>query len=126
MVDLGNDLFVENHEIGKVWRIQVKTALPKQANPNYFQFTIRETAIHDPSSTVSHFVFVLRVHSRWRMYIVAQPVLSNYAKKGMGSHVTNTGHRTFTFIFDPSTKSVSCSGVDISIHKNDWATWPQI
>ena len=115
MVDLGTDLFIENHATGRTWRVQVKTSLGTTAQPNYFQFSVKETAIHAPTATATSFAFVLRINDTWRIFILDQPVVSNFVQNnGMGSHTSGSSNRTFTFILDPSTGSVTCSGINMN------------
>ena len=119
-VDLGNDLFVENHNTGKTWRIQVKAARPPR-----FQFAVREDANHSPTAKADHFVFVLRINDSWCFYVIPQAVLSNYAHNGMGTVSKDRG-RTFTFLRDPATGDVTCSGQNMNGHLNAWDSWPVI
>lgn len=127
MVDLGTDLFVENNNTGQAWRIQVKTSLEKSTQPNYYQFSVKEAAIHAPTATASHFAFVLRVANSWKIFLLAQQVLSNFVlNNGMGSLAT--GARTFTFIHTPATNTVTCSGTNMQPYEGvaAWNPWPVI
>jgi hypothetical protein len=129
MVDLGTDLFVENHNNSQAWRIQVKTSLEKATQPNYYQFGVKEVAIHAPTATASHFAFVLRVADRWRIFLLAQPVLSNFVLNyGMGSLPAGAANRTFTFIHAPANNAVTCSGINMQPYETAaaWAPWPVI
>jgi hypothetical protein len=126
-IDFGNDLFVENHHTGQVWRVQVKTAQPKKEYANHFQFNVRENAIHNPTSTVSHFFFVMRLKQTWRMYIVGQQVLSHYINsKIMGTRSEMKGGTmiTFTFVHHSTSDDVTSKGVSMKNHRDDWAPWP--
>jgi hypothetical protein len=127
MVDLGTDLFIENHTTGRDWRVQVKTSLGVTAQPNYFQFTIKETAIHAPAATADHFAFVVRIDGAWRIYMVPQQVLSTYVNNNaMGS--LNGVNRVFTFIRDPANGRMRCSGTDMTSFggPTSWDAWPAI
>ena len=129
MVDLGTDLFVENHNNGQVWRVQVKTALPKANNPNHFQFGVKELSIHAPTAKATHFAFVMRLADAWKLFIIAQPVLSNFVlNNNMGSLSANNPNRTFTFIHNPAAASITCSGTNMLPFSTPaaWNTWPVI
>ena len=129
MVDLGTDLFIENHNTAQAWRVQVKTSLEKTTQPNYYQFGVKDIAIHAPTATASHFAFVLRVGSTWRIFLLAQSVLSNFVQNNnMGSQTAGTANRTFTFIHVPATNAITCSGVNMNPYENAaaWNPWPVI
>lgn len=129
MVDLGTDLFVEDHNTGRAWRIQVKTSLEKTTQPNYYQFGVKESAIHSPTATASHFAFVCRILGKWRIFMLDQAVLSNFVQNNnMGSFTQGRPNRTFTFIYAPSSDSVACNGIDMTPYERPsaWAPWPVI
>jgi hypothetical protein len=132
MVDLGTDLFVEDHSTSRTWRIQVKTALEKQTQANYYQFSVKETAIHAPTAKASHFCFVLRIDGAWQIFTLSQSVLSNFVQNsGMGSLTPGAASRTFTFIHTPapgSAGTVTCSSIDMTPYSLpvSWNPWPVI
>ena len=129
MVDLGTDLFVENHSTGQAWRVQVKTSLEKTTQPNYYQFGVKELAIHAPTATASHFAFVIRVNASWRIFLLAQPVLSNFVQNdSMGSLTAGNANRILTFIRTPATNAVTCSGRNMLPYEGTvpWQSWPVI
>lgn len=127
MVDLGTDLFIEKHTTGQEWRVQVKTSLGMTAQPNYYQFTVKEEAILAPTATADHFAFVVRIDNIWRIYLIPQQVLSNYVTNSdMGSPAG--AKRVSTFIRDTATGKMKCSGVDVTSFGGPtaWNAWPPI
>jgi hypothetical protein len=129
MVDTGTDLIIENDNTGQVWRIQVKTSQEKATHPNYYQFGVKETAIHLPTAKASHFAFVLRIADEWKVFMVAQAVLSDLVRNhAMGSLTPGAPSRVFTFIHTPATGSVTCSGTDMLPYSGAaaWNPWPVI
>ena len=130
-VDRGTDLFIENHDSGKVWRIQVKTSQASSNNTNYYQFTAKESAIQSPSACATHFAFVVRVAQEFKIFIIAQQVLEDLvnnhhmgSKSGFGKSAT----RTFTFIRDPKTGVIKCSKTTMTPYSaiTAWNPWPVI
>lgn len=129
MVDTGTDLVIENQDTGQIWRIQVKTAQGRGRRPNHYQFGVTESAIHSPTATASHFAFVLRIGGGWKIFLIAQAVLSDRVlNHGMGSLSAGSPSRTFTFIHAPATGAVTCSGSDMSPYcaSTVWNPWPVI
>lgn len=126
-VDKGDDVFVVNHVTGAMWRIQVKTSLGSpRGTSTYYQFRVRETAIHPPTAPASHFVFVLRVDDRWRFVVIATNVLHNYTIGQQQQVGTPAGeNRQFTFIRNKA-GTVTCSSVSFDHHLEDWAVWPPL
>lgn len=127
-IDQGDDLFVVNHATSQMWRIQVKTSVgtPQQNGTIYFQSNAREAALHPPNAPASHFVFVLRLGDRWRFLVIGIGVLHNYIIAGNGMGTLNNQNRVFTFIYNPATHDVTCSGINLNHHLEDWVVWPII
>lgn len=128
-VDQGTDLFIENHGTGQTWRIQVKTALEKTTQPNYYQFTAKEAAIQSPTARATHFAFVMRISSQFKIFLLAQPVLENFVNNsGLGSYTAGSGTRTFTFIRNPTSGAIACSGTNMLPYSaiTAWNPWPVI
>ena len=124
-IDKGDDVFVVNDQTGSMWRLQVKTSLgSKKPNSRYYTFRIRENAIQNPQTPDLHFAFTMRWDEQWYFLLMDRAVLRTYVRNNnMGTPAGD--YRQFTFVYG-NDDTLVCSGVDISNHMNDWATWPTL
>lgn len=130
-VDMGDDIFVVSHPTSKLYRIQVKTSqgTPQSNGSIYYQFNVKEAAIHNPTGKADHFIFCCRLPQGWNFYIFDRGALSAYVKNsGIGS--VSGANRVFTFIYTPgvggSAPTTTVSGQPVNAHLNDWTAWPVI
>lgn len=128
---MGDDIFVVSHPTSKLHRIQVKTAMgdPKPADTVYYQFNVRESAIHNPNGKADYFIFCCRILNGWNFYIIDRGALSGYVKNFSFGTASST-NRVFTFILTPGVAgalpTTTVSGHSIDSHLNDWSAWPVI
>lgn len=124
-IDIGDDIFVVNDSSGAMWRIQVKTSSEtKQKNSSRYQFRTRLSSITTPQTPDLHFVFVMRHQDRWRYAVVDRSVLNNYvAANNLGSQ-----HNGFLQIAMTLSNAgqLTASGITLTHHLENWATWPPL
>jgi len=128
-IDKGEDIFVVNDVTGVMWRVQVKTSSPKiQKKSSAYQFRVRETAITMPQTPELHFVFVMRISSGWRFFIISRNVLWNYTQDNpsLGTLYTDNGKRRQVNITLHNDGRLTGKKKDLSRHLEDWAMWPEI
>ena len=125
-IDKGDDIFVVKDEGGAMWRLQIKTSLgTANKNSRRYQYRIRKSAIQTPQTPELHFIFVMREGSRtWRYLVMDRAVLRNYVNnQDMGSSGA-AYHQLYMTLGNDGT--VVCSGINLSGHLEDWATWPAL
>ena len=128
-IDKGDDIFVVRDDSGAMWRLQVKTSLgTANANSRRYQFRIRNTAIQTPQTPELHFVFVLRKGTRtWRYLVMDRAVLRNYVNNQKMGSAGPEYHQLYITLSGTGNETVAtCSGINLSGHLEDWATWPEI
>ena len=124
-IDTGDDVFVVDDLKGTLWRIQVKTAMPKpQKTSRRYQFRCRESAISTPVTPEATFVFVLRDGSGWRFLVVARNLLYNYVVANSLGSLSGDYRQIAVTLHDDG--RAECSGVDLCHHLGDFAAWPAI
>ena len=124
-IDKGDDIFVVNDLTGAMWRVQAKTSVgTKQLFSRRYQFRLRESQIQNPQTPELHYVFIMRIGSRWRFLIMDRAVLRIYVRnQGLGT--ASESHRVFTIVVHNDSRCM-CSGIDLRSHVGDWATWPAL
>src|SRR5579872_5890671 len=71
-VDVGDDIFVVHDRTGKLWRIQVKTAIGKQRKYGWSgQFIVAEQQLKDTKKPDLYYVLAIRCGTKWE-FLVAE------------------------------------------------------
>jgi hypothetical protein len=123
-VDVGDDIFVVADRTGRLWRIQVKTAIGKKRGYGYSgKFAIRAAQLEEAKVPDLFYVFALRAAERWEFLVVSRAKLMQEQEN---YYVASRGGRNliFTFRFQPS--AVMCSRRDFQHCRNHWPDWPLI
>src|SRR5437764_3009417 len=75
-VDVGDDIFVVHDEQGRLWRIQVKTALGKAREYGHSgRFAVRLSQLRTAKTPELFYVFALRREAHWDFVIVPRRTL---------------------------------------------------
>jgi hypothetical protein len=123
-VDVGDDIFVVHDRSGRLWRIQVKTAIGKQRAYGYSgQFAVALAQVEEVKEPDLYYVFALRRAAQWDFLVIPRQLLfEEYRDHGVGS--VSGGNVILTLRFRGS--EVLCSGRNFQQHRNNWSTWPLI
>jgi hypothetical protein len=123
-VDVGDDIFVVHDWIGRLWRIQVKTAIGKKRRYGYSaKFAVSIEQLAEEKSPDLIYVFALRIESGWEFVIIPRAKLDlERTTHGLGTTVEGSLILTFRYRED----QVLCSGQDFQVYRDNWAEWPVI
>jgi hypothetical protein len=121
-VDVGDDIFVVEDRSGRLWRIQVKTAIGKRRSYGYSgQFAVALTQLEETRVPDLYYVFALRANGQWEFLVIPRRVLfEEHREQGVGS--VSGGNIILTLRFRAT--AVLCSGRNLQPHRNDWREWP--
>jgi len=121
-VDIGDDIFVVEDRGGRLWRIQVKTAVGKRREYGYSgQFVVALTQLRTPKTPDLHYVFALRKADQWEFLPIPRDVLMRENRdQGVGS--LTGGNVILTLRFHE--EEVLCAGRDFQRFRNNWRAWP--
>jgi hypothetical protein len=117
-VDVGDDIFVVEDWSGRLWRIQVKTAVGKRREYGYSgQFVVAWTQLKKVKTPELYYVFALRKAEQWEFLVIPRDALMDeHQNQGVGS-VTG-GNIILTLRFWE--QQVLCSGRDLQQYRNNW------
>jgi hypothetical protein len=120
-VDRGDDIFVVEDRTGRLWRIQVKTAIGKRHEYGYSgQFNISLRQLQEARKPDLHYVLVVRAGDQWEFIVIPRAVLERLHKRdGIGSAVGDDViiNCRFTAI------EVLCSETNFQAYRNNWRRW---
>jgi hypothetical protein len=124
-VDLGDDIFVVEDRIGRLWRVQVKTAIGKRRRSGSYEAKVavstkQLTTDRDPDL---FYVLALRDEDRWEFLILPRKAL---VEEHNVHQVGSSSGGTILFTLRVTAKSVVCSKRDWQRWRGDWAEWPLI
>jgi hypothetical protein len=137
-VDVGDDIFVVEARTGRLWRIQVKTAIGKRRRYGYSgKFAVSLAQLNTLKTPDLFFVFVLRVGDRWEFVILPRETLKDLhegpriGNVAAGDLVLNFRLTATTLLcsgtdFRLTATTLLCSGTDLQAHRNNWIDWPLI
>ena len=124
-VDIGDDIFVVQDDIGTLNRVQVKAATSTVRRTGFSgRFNLPLVQLEKISTILVHYVFVVRHEGRWvDPIIIRQDYLLNFfLDGGFGTiHKEN-----LSLYFSYSSKGVECSGIDLSNFVNDYIDFPLV
>ncbi len=121
-VDEGDDVFVVNDRVDRLWRVQVKTAVGVGRPYGHSgQFLVPLRQLQAFKATPLFYVFCLRSEGGWEFVPVSQVDLANeYRWHGVGSKV---GDNLRLYLAFRQTELI-CSGRDWGRYRNNWEPWP--
>jgi len=121
-VDEGDDVFVVNDRVDRLWRIQVKTAIGVRRSYGFsgqFLIPLRQLRSLDP--TPLFYVLCLRCEDRWEFLPIAQgDLFTEYRRYRVGSRV-GPGLVLYLAFREAD---VICSERNWQHHRNNWSPWP--
>jgi hypothetical protein len=123
-VDVGDDIFVVHDRAGRLWRIQVKTAIGKVRGYGYSgQFAVPLKQLVKTKDPDLFFVFALRKGSQWdHLVIPRRRLLIEHRKYRVGAVSRETVILNFRF----ARAKVLCAGRNFQPYRANWDEWPVI
>jgi hypothetical protein len=123
-VDVGDDIFVVHDRSGKMWRIQVKTAICKQRRYGWSgQVNVAEEQLKESKTPDLHYVFALRCGNQWEFVNFPRQTVNDEYKE----HDAGTLNREkVIFTIRLHVTDVQCSGRSWQLFHNNWAEWPTL
>jgi hypothetical protein len=121
-VDVGDDVFVVHDQQGKLWRVQVKTAIGVRRGYGWSgKFAISERQVSTKKRPDLFFVLALRAGDHWEYLILSRRTLLDAHEVDRLPSVAG-GNLIFTFRF--GAREVLCGTRDFQAFRNDWGEWP--
>ena len=124
-VDVGDDLFVVEDQKGVFHRVQVKTSQATERLESYSaMFSVPFAQLNKEIIPEIYYVFVVRKNQKWaNVLLIDRPTLLDlHEKQQIGS--LHSGNIVFYFVFKAD--KVTCSGVDITLFRDDYTNFPAI
>ena len=124
-VDEGDDIFVVHHQLGTLWRIQVKTANTRRERAGVTaRFNVTADQLEHERSPDLMFVFAVRSAGRWADFIVISraELAKLHGELGIGKVLGSN----VMFELVLSRKSVRCGGHELQRFRNVWVDWPAL
>jgi hypothetical protein len=73
-VDIGDDVYVVEDQVGTMWRLQVKTTDGPRENIGTYQLSRHQ--LRNVKANELFFMFVTRWQQRWRFLLIGRPALA--------------------------------------------------
>lgn len=73
-VDIGDDVYVVEDQMGTMWRLQIKTSDQAEDSVGIYQLSRRQ--LRDVKANELFFMFMLRSDARWRFILIPRPKLA--------------------------------------------------
>jgi hypothetical protein len=129
-IDIGDDVFIIDDDIGTFWRIQVKTATAsnRKGNAHNAQFRLRLDQLHAAPTPDLYYVFVIRSDNLWTDFVIVPrgDLRDEHERFGVGS--TSKGGLTLN-LYCRADRSV-LAGTSPGTAKRDWTRyrdqWPSV
>jgi hypothetical protein len=124
-VDVGNEIFVVQDDIGKLKRVQVKTSTSTVRKTAFSgQFNISLTQLRDRRTDPVHYVFIVRNNDQWTKPVIIRQdyLLNHFENDKIGSEYNDNLNLYFAY----SANKVECSGLDFSKYLSDFTDFPLI
>lgn len=124
-VDIGDDIFVVQDEIGTLNRVQVKTATAINKTSGFSaKFNLSIKQLEKTTDIFIQYVFVVRYNEKWTTpLIIRQDILLNHFQ------INNLGSKhdgSLILHFSYSENKVECSGQDFTKYIADYTDFPII
>jgi hypothetical protein len=122
-VDIGDDIFVVEDRHGRLWRIQVKTAIAQRTRSGYrAKFSVSIRQLEAEKEPDLFFVFAMRLDGRWEFLLIPRKDLRKDHQQGAGS----VGGDKVLFTVRLNAQAVTCSNRDWQSWRDNWSEWPEI
>ena len=124
-VDIGNDIFVVQDDIGTLKRVQVKTSTSTVRKTGFSgQFNVPVTQLTELTTSLIHYVFIVRNNNQWTPPIIIRQdyLFDHYQNEKIGSEHNGILNLYFSY----STNKIECSGLDLSKYVSDFTDFPLI
>ncbi|MEO8147901.1 MAG: hypothetical protein ABI723_09710 [Bacteroidia bacterium] len=125
-VDIGDDIFVVQDDIGTLRRVQVKTSNSTlRQNSFSAQFIVPITQLRNiPANFPVHYVFIVRHQGTWTQPVIIRQdyLLGHFENEKIGSESNGALNLYFSY----SENKVECSGINFSKYIGDFADFPII
>jgi hypothetical protein len=123
-VDVGDDIFVVHDPSGRLWRIQVKTAIGRKTRRGYrAKYAVGLTQLRTARFPDLFYVFALRRGAAWEFLVMRRRELAREHRLYGAGSVTDD---TVVFTLQFSDSAVTCSGRDWQPYRNSWGEWPPV
>jgi hypothetical protein len=122
-VDVGDDIFVVHDREGKLWRVQVKTAIGIRRGYGYSgRFTIAESQLKTKKRPDLYLVFALRAGDDWEFLAFPRPWLWRAQRT---SRIASRAGGDLLFNCRFLGRQVLCGSRDLQPFRNNWQEWPR-
>jgi hypothetical protein len=124
-VDIGDDIFVVQDDIGTLRRVQVKTSTSSNKQNSFSgQFRVSLTQLKGIANIPVHYVFIVRHDHQWTKPIIIRQdyLLKHWQDDEIGSEYEGS----LSLYFSYSTDKVECSGMDLTRYISDFSDFPLI
>jgi hypothetical protein len=123
-VDVGDDIFVVNDGVERLWRIQVKTAIGVGRGYGCSgQYQVPLAQLRKIGPTPLFYIFALRWNSRWEFVVLSQKKLWREQRDyGVGSLAGDNLILYLAF----RKRELICSDRHWQRYRNNWDLWPTI
>ena len=124
-VDIGDDIFVVQDDMGTLNRVQVKTSTSNTRHGSFSgRFNLPLLQLRRVSPILVHYVFIVRHKGRWtEPVIIRQDYLLNFVQNGN----FGTIHKeNLNLYFSFSQAGIECSGIDLSSFVSDYTDFPVV
>ncbi len=123
-VDVGDDIFVVHDRTGKLWRIQVKTAIGKQKRYGWSgQFIVREEQLETKKEPDLYYILALRCGTKWEFLVAEREQLYQEREQ---HDVGTLSAGAITFTVRCHAIDVFCSAQNWRHFRNNWSEWPML
>lgn len=123
-VDVGDDIFVVHDLEGRLWRIQVKTAIGRRRGYGYSgKFAVSRGQLETEKFPDLFYVFALRAGRQWEFLPIKRRELFDLQRtRPIAAQSGN--NLIFNLRFTPT--ALFCGPIDLQPYRGDWNEWPVI
>ncbi len=123
-VDEGDDIFVVEDRSGRMWRVQVKTAIAQRRKAGWrATYSVSYNQLRTEKVPDLFYVLALRREMIWEFLLIGRNTLREEVTiHHVGSRSDSNVLLAVTF----QNGSAACSGQDWSQYLNDWSEWPVV
>jgi hypothetical protein len=123
-VDIGDDIFVVHDQEGRLWRIQVKTAVGKRRGYGYSgKFAVRWDQLGTARQPDLFYVFALRAGKQWEFLLIKRRELQDLQNE---RRLATRSGNNLIFALRFTSDAVRCSQTDLQPYRANWSEWPVI
>jgi hypothetical protein len=123
-VDTGDDIFVVHDREGRLWRIQVKTAVGKGRGYGYSgKFAVSWKQLETEKQPDLFYVFAMRAGKRWEFVLIKRLELHQLQRS---RRIAARSGDNLIFSLRFSATDLRCSQVNLQPYRDRWDEWPII